>query len=416
MQSGPLPHDVYVWQRAWTPEVRAGLVTAKDSLNTFVVFSGQLTLGADKPKVVKPVIDYKALRNLQRPIALAIRVDPFSGPFSASDGSPRAIVELVQERVADARRHGVEPTELHFDFDCAESKLERYRVWLTAVREAIKPLPVRPTVLPSWLKHGAFAVMAKECGGYILQVHCVSPPRTMAETKRLTDPADARGWVEKAGKIGVPFRVALPTYTYLVAFDADGKPRGVSAEAPSSSWSHNFTVVRWEAEPDEIAGLIAEWTRRRPLAMTGIIWYRLPVAADSLNWRWPTLQAVMAGRAPVRKLRLEATADQPSELVVINDGERDEPLPVQIEARWEEGEFVAADALAGYAFERTASHLVFRRMPRADLSRLSPGTRRPIGWIRCDKPTRIRLVEVPADRSARGDELVQPKARPGDGY
>jgi hypothetical protein len=396
-RSDPLPHDVYVWQRTWTQDVKAGLLAGQSSMQRYVVFAGELTLTEKPARMVKPAIDYDALAKLGKPIGLAIRVDPFPGPFAADDVMTRTITTFVRERIAEARKHGIEPTELHFDFDCAESKLDGYRIWLRAVRDAVKPLPVVPTVLPSWLKHPSFAALARESGQYVLQVHCVAAPKTMADTARLTDPAKARGWVDYAGGLGTPFRVALPTYAYLVAFDAEGKPRGISAEGPSSTWSPDFQVVRWEADPAELALLVNEWTHKRPALMTGIIWYRLPVKADNLNWRWPTLEAAMAGRAPKRLLDIEATDGQPSDITLVNAGERDEPLPERIVFEWEEGAtLVAADALAGYDVERqpTASQnqITFRREASASASRLSPGSRRPIGWIRCDKPVRIRPI------------------------
>lgn len=413
--SGPLPHDIYVWQRVWTPEVAKGLSQSRDSMQRFVVFAGQITLTATPPKIVYPEIDYEQLKKAGRPVGFALRVDPYSGPFRADDAAIRSITQLARERLAEARQQGIEPVELHFDFDCAESKLEGYRIWLSAMREAVKPLPVYPTVLPSWLKHDSFAQLAKESGEYILQVHCVAPPRAIADTKALTDPQQAEAWIKQAARIGVPFRVALPTYTYLIAFDSQGKPSGVSAEGPSARWPAGSQVVRWEAEPDALAKLIAQWTQQRPAAMKGVIWYRLPVAADSLNWRWPTLAAVMQGRRPASDLRIEVSSDQPSDVVISNHGERDEALPEQIEATCEGATVTTADALAEYEIASQApARVVFRLKPEAALSRLSPGTRRPIGWIRCEKPAHIRVAAIDGvNRSGPGNHSA-PEDRAGD--
>jgi hypothetical protein len=402
--SGSFPQDVYVWQRVWTPEVADGLSKTRDSMQCFVVFSGQITLTAAAPKITRPEIEYERLKQTGRPVGLALRVDPYPGPFRNNDAAIRSITELALERLADARSHGIEPAELHFDFDCAESKLDGYRTWLRAVREAVKPLPVYPTVLPSWLKHRSFAELARESGQFILQVHCVAPPHSIADTRTLTDPDRASDWVNQAAQIGVPFRVALPTYTYLAAFDNEGKPRGVSAEGASARWPASFLVTRWGPDPDALARLIAGWTRLRPATMKGVIWYRLPVTSDSLNWRWTTLSAVMQGRSPASDLRLEASSSQPADILLTNHGERDEPLPDQIVASWEDTALVAADALSGYELEiQSPFRVVFRRKQNAALSRLSPGSQHPIGWIRCEKPARIRVSAVSgADRPGSG--------------
>jgi hypothetical protein len=47
-----------------------------------------------------------------------------------------------------------------------------------------------------------------------------------------------------------------------------------------------------------VANLVHEWSIDPPANLAGLIWYRLPNEDDDLNWRWPTLAAVMQGRAP----------------------------------------------------------------------------------------------------------------------
>ncbi len=39
-----------------------------------------------------------------------------------------------------------------------------------------------------------------------------------------------------------------------------------------------------------MAGLVRGWTEGHPKELTGILWYRLPVAGDRNNWTWPTLR------------------------------------------------------------------------------------------------------------------------------
>jgi hypothetical protein len=162
-------------------------------------------------------------------------------------------------------------------------------------------------------------------------------------------------------------------------------------------------IARWEADPAELAELIAQWNHARPSSMTGVIWYRLPVATDLFNWRWPTLAAVMEGRAPRSQLEVKASVTQPTEIVVINNGECDEPFPGRIETCWSEGRFVAADALAGYELDREPGNVrrvAFVRTAETALSRLSPGAQRPIGWIRLENPTRITIAAHMLSRRA----------------
>ena len=71
-----------------------------------------------------------------------------------------------------------------------------------------------------------------------------------------------------------------------------------------------------------MAELVRDWTRGPAPGADGILWYRLPVAGDRLNWSWPTLRAVMAGRAPGRG-RAAVREPEPGlvEIDLVNDGE-----------------------------------------------------------------------------------------------
>jgi hypothetical protein len=359
-----------------------------------VVLSAEITLREKEPRIIRPAFDAEALKRTGKPIAIAIRINPFPGPFHRDDSSVQQLITLVSERIEQARAAGLAPRELHVDFDCAEAKLGGYLLWLQAIRKAVAPLPVVPTTLPSWLQRPEFTAIARECGGFILQVHSVSAPRRPADVGRLTDPARAREWVERAADIGVPFRVALPTYAYLVAFAPGGQIRGISAEGPSSRWPEDSRVIRWEAQPAEIADLVASWTTRRPETLRGLIWYRMPVAGDTLNWRMSTLERVMHGKAPRRELTVEATSSEAADVILTNRGEADEPLPNRIEASCIGATVIAADALDGYQVDvqlAGENRVIFRRNDAAELIRLPPGARRNIGWIRCDTPTEIRV-------------------------
>ena len=391
--SGPLPQEVYVWQRVWNDQVKTALTNASKSASGLAVLAAEIDLRSGEPKIFRPNLDYAALKAAGRPISLTVRIDPFAGPFNENDRAARAIVRLSRDVVTTARDRGVDPAELQIDFDCGEWKLDGYRTWLRKIRAAVAPLVVTPTILPSWLKHRAFAKLAHECGGFILQVHSVAVPQSVEDTRELTDPVRAVEWVQQAARVGVPFRVSLPTYSYLVAFDAKGKLCGISAEGPSARWPQQARVVRWDARPDAMANLLTQWQHARPEMLRSVCWYRLPVAGDNLNWSWKTLQAVMEGRPPKRELRVIASTSQPRDIMAINTGETDESLPKIISARWSDAALVAADALEGYTLKQTVSQnqVTFELNRSGEILRLPPDGQRKIGWIRCEPPTAIDL-------------------------
>ena len=317
--SGPVRHEVYVWQRAWTEPVRKAVEQHGTNFSAFAVLKAEVSWKDKQPQVTRMAVDYATLAKTQRPVGIALRIGPYAGPFagapstaSASSerpsqraesvlGAPSApgetitsfLCDLAAALVAQARTNHVNLSELQIDFDCAESKLDGYRVWVEAIQHRVAPLPVTITALPSWLDSNAFKRLAAVTTNYVLQVHSVARPKSFDAPFTLCDPRAAKRAVERAGRIGIPFRVALPTYGYTLAFDAGGKFIGLSAEGPRPNWPTNAQIREVASNPIELAVLVQDWTARRPAAMRGVIWYRLPVTTDHHNWNWPTLQRVM---------------------------------------------------------------------------------------------------------------------------
>lgn len=141
----------------------------------------------------------------------------------------------------------------------------------------------------------------------------------------------------------------------------------------------------------ELSKLVSEWMHERPAAMTGVIWYRLPVSTDHMNWRWPTLVTVMQGKTPRSSLRVEVSQNNPYDVLVINDGEQDEPLPERISLQWDAGQLVADDAMNGFTLENNTNRVTFRTKERPMI--LSPEEHRVIGWLRMASPTKIYVSE-----------------------
>ena len=376
--AGPMPCAFYVWQRVWSAPVVAAVKTAPDWAGGMVPLGAEVAWRSDgSPDVAWPNVDFEALRLAGRTTGAVLRV----GPCDASSSAAPMLCGIARELLARFRDGGVALTELQVDFDCVASQLEGYRAWLAALREAVAPVAVRPTVLPSWLDHPAFAALARESGGHILQVHATERPRIDAPETAMCEAERARVWVERAGRIGVPFRVALPTYTYLVGFAPGGKLLGILAEGEARVWPPGTVVRAFRPDAAQLAGLVEGWLKDRPASLTGVLWYRLPVATDTLNWRWQTLAAVAAGRAPRRELRVETSGTSPMDMTLVNAGEAEEPLPAEVVVT-SGGAGAAADGVGGYRAEIRGRDVVFHRAPELAPLRLAPGTRHPLGWVR----------------------------------
>jgi hypothetical protein len=222
-------------------------------------------------------------------------------------------------------------------------------------------------------------------------------PQSLNAPMTLCDSAAARQAVEQAGRLGVPFRVALPTYEYLVAFNDDGIFEGLSAEGPGREWSPGTQVRTLSADPAAMADLVVGWIRNRPACMTGIIWYRLPAANDNLNWRWTTLKAVMAGRTPRPLLRVSLRKSAPGlfDVELQNDGEADARLAWPVIVRWRGASLLGADAIGGFDETCDATQLRFVPSPALATEHLAPGDRRGIGWLRLSEDKEVYADVLP---------------------
>jgi hypothetical protein len=351
-----------------------------------------------KAKVTRVAVDFELLRTCTTPVGLALRIGPCNGTYSATDDTAQLLAGLAKSIIAAAKQNGITPRELQIDFDCASSKLDGYRVWVETIQQAVAPIPVTITALPSWLDQPAFLPLVKATNGYVLQVHSLERPASVEAPMTICDTTPTRQWVEKASRLGVPFRVALPTYGYLVGFDAKGKFLGLSAEGPAKNWPSTAQIRRVAADPVAMAELVAAWTAAPPAHCTGIIWYRLPVGSDTLHWHWRTLELVMTGRQPAAKLEAVARQTKPGlyDIELVNSGETEASLDVHVRATWSAEKISATDTLFGFEpFDRTATSVVWTIQPGMKWQSLAVGERRGIGWLRFhgDKEVEVH-VEV----------------------
>ena len=387
--AGTLPHDAYIWQRAWKEaQVAESLVRAQAAgMRMMDVLVAEAQWRQGRWDIVRVEIDFAALRQTGLPVGLAIRVGVF--PQSDANASER-LVALAQSVVREAMANGITPAEVHFDFDCPESKLDAFRAWLAPIRKAVAPIPLTITTLPCWLNHpDAFKRLLRATDGFVLQVHSLERPQTVDSPFMICDPATARQAIRKATALGVPFRVALPTYGYTVAFDGDGTFIGFSAEGNVKERLAGSRAREVRADEVAMAKLVRELTDAPPANCTGIIWYRLPCASDRLNWSWTTLTTVMRGEVPQPQTQVRTQRPSPTlvELIIENTGNADDREPRLLTVAWAEGTLLAADALGGFAkHSQEKNRIILKGVPH-----LRPGERRMVAWLRFDGQQEVTI-------------------------
>lgn len=389
-----LKYEAYIWQRIWSSAVEEAMEKSRVELEGYVVLAGEISWTANGPTFAKAQIDYAALKRSGVHVGLALRIGPYRSAFRTDDAAANFIREKVRSTLRNARSAGVAVEELQIDFDCAQTKLSGYQTWLCLIQKTAAPIPVSITVLPSWLDEPGFRDLARQSGSFVLQVHSVQMPLKKGELPRIFDEKSAIDWTLRAGKLHLPFRVALPTYTHRIVSNSDGKILRITSEDDGVLLPDGATSQLVCSDPREIASFLAHVEKIRPPELRGFIWYRLPLATDRRNWRWETLQAVIEKKPLEFQSYVTATGDSPTDVTLENRGNIDAPIPKAIEFQWSQSRFIAADALPGWTFERTGTRLIFR--PNADLQEgtLPPGKKLAIGWARLDPPEKIH-VQIP---------------------
>ena len=391
--SGPLRQEAYVWQRSWTPALQESVRQARDFAG-LVVLAAEVDFPDEGPRVIRIPLD-ETLKSSGRPLGAALRVSTFPGLFAQKPGVVRLLETLIRDVAAEAKRKGIGLSEIQIDYDCPESKLGDYRYVLRSLRRAAAPVPLTITTLPSWIqRRWNFRTLIEETDGYVVQLHSLVLPRSPDEQITMIEATSAKRWVEEAAEYGRPFRAALPTHGYTAAVDQRGELVGLLGDTPLFSWAPGVTVRTVRSDPSAMAGLIRDWSRDRPAELTGVIWFRLPVAGERLNWSWPTLRAVKAGRAPQAAVRLLQREPEPGlvEIDLLNAGEAATPWPATVRIRWRGGAPIAADGLAVYRVVPVRAGEI--RLEGSGSGLLRPGERRPIAWVRFAARTEVE-VDLP---------------------
>jgi hypothetical protein len=237
-----------------------------------------------------------------------------------------------------------------------------------------------------------FETLIRNVDSFVLQVHSVTPPRSTEHRIDLCPVDAARKAVEIAGSFEVPFRVALPTYGYLVAYDSKGNYVGLSAETLPSDWPMDSFIKEAWSDPKSIAGLVSEWENQRPCSMQGLIWFRMPIEGDRMNWPWQTFNEVRKGNIPMPKLIIDVhqSSNELIEVFLCNQGNATAFTPPEVIISWKNAKFLGGDGIQKFElFNSSTNEVVLKNASNSQRFRIKPNHRLPIGWFRLDRKTKI---------------------------
>lgn len=361
----PLPHDAYIWQRAWTPQVIAAAQRSADLVRTWRVLVAEADSAGHWIKVDVP---WDALQATGRPIVAVVRIDG-----RLDDARMPALLDRIAPLVATPPVSGLE-----IDYDCPTSKLVAYAGFLQTLKARLPAnLKLSITALPTWMNAPALERLATNLDEVVLQVHAVDDPH-----RGLFDPAQAKRWVHAfARRMPRPIRVALPAYDVHVTWRRDGRLASVEGERPLLTGAAPGETLR--TSPQAALAFLQAMQRDAPDSLAGIVWFRLPTDADRRAWSPDTWRAVVTDRLPPATPNATLVATDNPRLWTVtlsNDGTIDATTPRRVRL---DPNCTLADGANG-----------FRLVDGAPLSLQGTGGRlrahesRVIGWARCTEPQR----------------------------
>lgn len=387
--SVPLTREAYVWQQVASPALEEAVRGALPALDSLSFHAADIRFTESGVRAQEFPVSWPVLAKDGRPVSLVVRI--YARTLDGSEEQVDAVRDVIRSLRSTAQKAGLACREVQLDYDCADSKLSLYADFLRGLRKAVPETPLPITVLPSWLDQPAFRPLAEAASEYILQVHSLHTPRPDDQSITLFEATAAQRAIDRASALGSPFRLALPTYRSTVIMEKLGKRGPAYSENRPPPLEPGQRYVSGTAELAEIAPFVARLLKQPPAHLTGLIWYRLPVATDRMNWPWSTFQLVSTGVIPKSQLTtaLDVRPEGFSTILVRNTGEQPEKAPERIRVSYLGS--ISADGLAGYALERDKDTLIFSAPHHTPPTILQPGAQLTIGWLRSPQTEGIKI-------------------------
>ena len=290
-----LPQMLYVWQRLWTDEVKSAVREASGSAEGLCVLCGEIAGRGEGWRFHRVNVDWASLAPVKGTLWLVFRIH--TGALESEHWDASTFAGHVQKTLNDGADAGCVIAGIQIDYDCPTEKLTLYQNWLQVLRGKLAGIPVSITGLPDWLTSRRLPELLAGLDHFVLQVHSLELDRESGRQPVLFDETKMMRWVGQMNSLMLPFRVALPTYGWRIAYDRYGQPQRLEAEGIHEAVA-GWTYQDVSADPAVLAGAVRKLAAVSGGNLKGFIWFRMPLPSDRMNWSLKTLRQVMKGDAP----------------------------------------------------------------------------------------------------------------------
>lgn len=394
----PMQTGFYVWQRAWTPAVQSAITQSQELSDGYWLTAGTVNPDWQSLNTHLEESDWKFIKTLHKPITLVYRIHHNPKRWLSNNEYEfmnHLLIQPVMSIIHHAREQGINITGLQIDYDCPTSKLSFYTDWMAKLHDDIEGVELSITALPTWMTSRYWKKLVKQTDYYVLQIHSFEIPAQNGQLKPVFDDKNYPNYMQTAHETRHPFFLSLPTYGYRVYFDQDGQYLRISAEGFTPLLQKGYSVKAVMADAESLANVVKSLKDNRPPYCRGVLWFRLPVEADELNWSYEALQAVMQGEIPSLQFHAEIKTINPqlAEIWIHNTGEQHTPNQIALQLEINPDAVLAYDMMSGYQTVDGIQHIT-GNAPKQDQPILAAWIRLKEDYTLDTSPIQTKKIEV----------------------
>jgi hypothetical protein len=293
----------YIWQRDWQ---NPKLMDAVKASNCKIFYF--LASEFEKDKIYK-ITPSKAFFQTSGEKIPVFRIHlSFFKKWINKHSKINEIVNAYNKILSNALLNNTKINELQIDLDTPESKLGNF---IDFMQELKINLPIDTklsfTALPCHLNNPQFEKLANTADYYVLQVHGLEYPKNEKDKVFILNPTVAKSAIDKAEQLNKRYILALPTYAYQLNFSKEnGDFLFLNAEKIPLP-KKNIRVKIIAPKLKDLIKLVKFATTKQKnteneIKCLGIIWFRLPIKGDRLNFDLKTINSISSGIMPKQKI------------------------------------------------------------------------------------------------------------------
>lgn len=374
--------QVYLWRQSYDEKTLSALKAAEENFEAVNFLLAKISFGKNKtPRLEFLPINPEYLKGLKIEKIACVRIEGLAGSEKDYEAAASAVARLAGECAIRALR-GIGVSEIQIDFDCPESKLASYALWLEKIRAALpEGMRLSITAVPSQMDAKGFEKAIAQCCCFTLQIHNLAQ---FGSGYKIFDFDSSLAAARRADRFGKAFMVALPTYSHFVKFGEGGEAAKVFSENFSACGEEQGCgeIKKISADFFEVARLASEIKKAGLKNFRGEIFFRLPCGLEISNWSIETLLSVAKAEELKGSLAvsIEKFEGGLCEVFVENTGNVDICAPLEIECAL--GDFRYCEGLNGFVLARKTPRGFILENRRALDFRLPPNQKIKAAWVK----------------------------------